>query len=143
MRESRGNRVRAALPQSPDLGGAHRHFGFVPRSRRSRSSANPASPRACHQIGEVGELSITDRLYHFGHRRVVSRARIALEVAQRLEKVILALPRQPGHIFVPGEIRVVAEEAMMLADPVTGRARCAPHRRAPPAASAAAILRSY
>src|SRR6266404_3615349 len=65
-------------------------------------------------IGKFDNLRVANRLQYLGHRRVITVTRTGLIVAQGLGQVILTLTRQTRDIFLPGEIRPVADITSVL-----------------------------
>src|SRR5690242_8519295 len=66
-------------------------------------------------MGEGDEVGVAQRLYRVGHRRDAAAGPLArLEVAQSLQKHILALSGEARGRLLPGEVVLVAGTAAVL-----------------------------
>ena len=85
-----------------------------------------------HEVRQRPQVRVVKRLHDVGHRRdPAADARAGLELAQRLQQVILALPGEPrrGLLGRPGEVVFVARSAAVGLNEL--RAGCAQRRRRP------------
>src|SRR5262245_56263889 len=97
-------------------------------------SRQPASSKSRDVVGKIRDLRVVDRREHRGHDAVIAMADVVPVFAQRLDEKVLALIRDAGHVFAPGQIEVVTTVAAMLGDQRaaglhTGRIRCVLRRR--------------
>ena len=77
---------------------------------------NTESAETSQQVGQIGNLLVTDRVKNIRHRGIVAAARVVLVFPQRLHEVVLALAGKAGNILFTGIVPVVAEVAAVLLD---------------------------